>query len=562
MADDFKYDVFLSHSSKDKVVVRPVAERLRADKLRVWFDEWEISIGDSIPAKIEEGLEHSRILILCMSAHAFGSDWATLESQTFRFRDPLNQERRFIPLRLDTAPIKGSLAQFLYINWLSEDREQAYTKLLEACRKGEGLVTTDTSALGDGWSAPAPQDVVIDRTSRDDFSSKTKDTLARRVGMLCSNPACRKLTSGPQFDPTKALNIGVAAHITAASVGGPRYDQSKAKDERSSIENGIWLCQNCAKLVDNDEHRYTVQMLYAWKKQAEDEALRHIETNKMSALLGQNSANTYSHLEYQSESKLARLDIAGPSPFQIVGAMELEVKSYVPRNCDGELKRAAESHTFIWLQGGFQFGKTSLLNRHGSWLGADWAAVYVDLQGCERSTDAKFRRHFFTEIEEVLGTKCDWQALKTPLRQRRIAFLLDEFGACKPTQILEMLEHFHSLAEKAPGHLKLVVSVRENPTPYLPKCGIQNPKHIHTWKIIRLETLTPGEVGQLIALFPITLSALLHNRLDRIHSITNSEPQRVQYLFNKLWDVFRSPQENCEVTQSFIDKWLDSEEAQ
>ena len=118
MSVDFKYDVFLSHSSKDKVVVRELAERFREAGLRLWFDEWEIKPGDSIPAKIEEGLEHSRVLVLCMSANAFGSDWAQLESGTFRFRDPLNKERRFIPLRLDDAPIKGSLAQFLYINWL------------------------------------------------------------------------------------------------------------------------------------------------------------------------------------------------------------------------------------------------------------------------------------------------------------------------------------------------------------------------------------------------------------------------------------------------------------
>src|ERR1044071_9367573 len=86
--DDFNYDVFLCHSSKDKAVVRPLAERLRADGLRVWLDDWELKPGDNIPFKIEEGLEHSRILLLCMSAHAFGSDWAFLESQTFRFRDP------------------------------------------------------------------------------------------------------------------------------------------------------------------------------------------------------------------------------------------------------------------------------------------------------------------------------------------------------------------------------------------------------------------------------------------------------------------------------------------
>jgi hypothetical protein len=68
MPDAFQYDVFLSHSAKDKAVVRPLAERLRQDGLKVWFDEWVLKPGDSIPAKIEDGLEHSRVLVLCMSA--------------------------------------------------------------------------------------------------------------------------------------------------------------------------------------------------------------------------------------------------------------------------------------------------------------------------------------------------------------------------------------------------------------------------------------------------------------------------------------------------------------
>jgi len=69
------------------------------------------------------------VLVLCMSANAFGSDWAQLEDGmcgrgNLPFRDPLKQERRFIPLRHDDAPIKDSLAQFLYINWLPATREQ------------------------------------------------------------------------------------------------------------------------------------------------------------------------------------------------------------------------------------------------------------------------------------------------------------------------------------------------------------------------------------------------------------------------------------------------------
>jgi hypothetical protein len=109
---------------------------------------------------------------------------------------------------------------------------------------------------------------------------------ANRVGYRCSNPARRKLTSGPHTDETKALNVGVGAHITAASPGGPRYDPSLSAVQRGSAENGIWLCQTCAKLVDNDEVRYTVPLLREWRQKAEEIALQEIESSqpKKSAL--------------------------------------------------------------------------------------------------------------------------------------------------------------------------------------------------------------------------------------------------------------------------------------
>ena len=102
----------------------------------------------------------------------------------------------------------------------------------------------------------------------DDFPLKTKETLAKRVGYRCSNPDCRQLTSGPTEDPEKAINIGVAAHITAASPGGPRYDGSITSKTRRSSRNGIWLCQTCAKLVDSDAVRYTAKVLQRWKRDA------------------------------------------------------------------------------------------------------------------------------------------------------------------------------------------------------------------------------------------------------------------------------------------------------
>jgi hypothetical protein len=112
---------------------------------------------------------------------------------------------------------------------------------------------------------------------RDDFDRETKEVLARRVGNRCSNPNCRKLTSGPQANPSKALNIGVAAHITAGAPGGPRYDEHQTPKARKSIENGIWLCQNCAKLIDNDQLRYTTDLLHEWKRLSEQAVLLEVE---------------------------------------------------------------------------------------------------------------------------------------------------------------------------------------------------------------------------------------------------------------------------------------------
>ena len=108
--------------------------------------------------------------------------------------------------------------------------------------------------------------------TRDDFTQETKETLAKRVGFRCSNPNCRKLTSGPAIDPGKAVNIGVAAHNAGASPGGERYDPMQTAEQRKSITNGIWLCQTCAKLIDSDAERFPVVLLHKWKSLSEEAA--------------------------------------------------------------------------------------------------------------------------------------------------------------------------------------------------------------------------------------------------------------------------------------------------
>lgn len=105
--------------------------------------------------------------------------------------------------------------------------------------------------------------------AREEFTRDVSENVARRVGLRCSNPECQKLTSGPAVDPSRAINIGVAAHITAASPGGPRFDLSLTSSQRTSIENAIWLCHSCGSLVDRDEVRFPVTLLREWKQRGE-----------------------------------------------------------------------------------------------------------------------------------------------------------------------------------------------------------------------------------------------------------------------------------------------------
>ncbi|MCE8053847.1 hypothetical protein HOP61_21365 [Halomonas daqingensis] len=72
----------------------------------------------------------------------------------------------------------------------------------------------------------------------------------------------------------KISSIGVAAHIHAASLGGPRYDPAMTPAERSSISNAIWLCGNCSIFIDRDEARYPATLLREWKRVAEEAATR------------------------------------------------------------------------------------------------------------------------------------------------------------------------------------------------------------------------------------------------------------------------------------------------
>lgn len=155
MPERFEYDVFLSHSSKDKSRVRRLAKRMRDVGLRVWFDEWIIKAGDDRDLAIERGLEKSRVQVLCLSPAALDSDWVRLERNTVLFRDPTNRDRRFIPLLLTDCDLRDTLRRSPCVDFREETRAR-FDELVAACRTEPGTEICDRRhGVSDGPILPA-----------------------------------------------------------------------------------------------------------------------------------------------------------------------------------------------------------------------------------------------------------------------------------------------------------------------------------------------------------------------------------------------------------------------
>lgn len=100
---------FLSHNSRDKQVARRLGAQLKLVGADVWFDEWEIRAGDSIPGKVGEALDAWDTFILIWSEHASLSEWVKAEVETALTRAIRDKSLRVIPIVLDDSPLPALL---------------------------------------------------------------------------------------------------------------------------------------------------------------------------------------------------------------------------------------------------------------------------------------------------------------------------------------------------------------------------------------------------------------------------------------------------------------------
>ena len=83
-----EWDVFICHAGEDnQEVATPLAERLRDSGLKVWFDQFELTLGDSLRRKIDQGLAKLKYGVVILSPNFFRKNWPQYELDGLVQRD-------------------------------------------------------------------------------------------------------------------------------------------------------------------------------------------------------------------------------------------------------------------------------------------------------------------------------------------------------------------------------------------------------------------------------------------------------------------------------------------
>lgn len=122
--------VFLSHSSKDKPFVSRLATDLKSKGVPVWFDQWELKVGDSLSERIERGISQSGWLAVVVSKNSSNSDWVQKELRAAQARELRDKSVFVLPIIIDDCEIPLFLLDKLYA-----DFRASYDQGLEALLK-------------------------------------------------------------------------------------------------------------------------------------------------------------------------------------------------------------------------------------------------------------------------------------------------------------------------------------------------------------------------------------------------------------------------------------------
>jgi hypothetical protein len=127
---------FISHSSKDKPFVRKLAADLVASGVKVWLDEQNMLVGDSIPEKIAQGLAESDFFLIVVSKNSVSSPWVKRELNSAIVHEIERRKVTILPIKLDDAAMPDTINDKLYADF-SHSYEDGLEKLIRSIKARE-----------------------------------------------------------------------------------------------------------------------------------------------------------------------------------------------------------------------------------------------------------------------------------------------------------------------------------------------------------------------------------------------------------------------------------------
>lgn len=121
--------IFIAHASEDKNIIQKLANDLIDRGLLVWYDEWEIKVGDSLVEKINQGIENSSFMAIVLSKNSIEKPWFKKEINAGFIKELNNRGVYLLPLLLEDCKISPLLSDKKYANF-SISYENGLTELL------------------------------------------------------------------------------------------------------------------------------------------------------------------------------------------------------------------------------------------------------------------------------------------------------------------------------------------------------------------------------------------------------------------------------------------------
>lgn len=188
--------IFISYSHADKELARVLAEELRQHGLRVWIDEGELKVGDSLIERIATAIAEIDFFLALVSESSRESNWCRKELALAVTGELGREGVKVLPIRVDGAPMPESLLDVLYLELDAANVADVATRVADAVPRHQAEAQTTKTKRQQSGRSPV------------------------RAGTTSAAPATSQTAVSDEVQPIQIVGI------VEEGVGRPRNDGS------------------------------------------------------------------------------------------------------------------------------------------------------------------------------------------------------------------------------------------------------------------------------------------------------------------------------------------------